>query len=296
MTASLTDIGGTIAGAARTAGASVVGLGRGWGAAGSGFIIDRDAVLTNAHTLRSDEILVSFADGTRTSGHVKATDPDLDLAVVSVPTGDRPVIAVAPAPVVSIGIPVLALADPAGRGLRVTHGFVSSATVPRRAPRGRRIAGAIEHSAPLPRGSSGGPLLDLEGRLLGINALRADGGLILAIAVDETVSERVRALARGEAFRRFRLGIAVVPPQAAKRLRAAVGLPPADGVLIRSVEDGSAANRAGLLRGDVVLRAGATPASTIDALLDALDEAADAERIELGVLRGTEERTVSVVA
>src|SRR5581483_11219675 len=83
-----------------------------------------------------------------------------------------------------IGRAVLALANPGGRGLRVTPGFVSSASRGFRGPRGRRITGAIEHTAPLPRGSSGGPLVDLEGRLLGINSIRVDGGLILAIPAD----------------------------------------------------------------------------------------------------------------
>ena len=98
-----------------------------------------------------------------------------------------------------IGRAVLALANPGGRGLRVTPGFVSSTARSFRGPRGRRIPGAIEHTAPLPRGSSGGPLIDADGRLLGINAVRVDGGLILAVpGRSRATRERVEALGRGE--------------------------------------------------------------------------------------------------
>jgi len=295
-TTPLADIGAAIAAAAETTGEAVVGLGRGWGSAGSGFITGRGEVLTNAHNLRHEEVTVTFADGSQHAGHVRAADPDLDLAVISVPTGERPAVNWADGEAAGIGTPVLALANPGGRGLRATHGFISSAAGARRGPRGRRIAGAIEHTAPLPRGSSGGPLLDLDGRLLGINALRTDGGLILAIPADEALHERVRALARGETPPRFRLGIAVVPPRAARRLRSAVGLPPADGILIRFVQEDGPASRAGLERGDVILAAGETPTPTLEALLGALDAAADQQRIELRVLRGADERQVTVVA
>ena len=96
----------------------------------------------------------------------------------------------------AIGTPVVALANPGGRGLRATLGFVASAGRSFRGPRGRRIGGAIEHTAPLPRGSVGGPLVDLDGRLLGINAMRLDGGLILAVPATARGPRPRRALAR----------------------------------------------------------------------------------------------------
>ena len=145
----------------------------------------------------------------------------------------------------AIGHRVFALANPAGRGLRVTPGFVSSTARSFRGPRGRRIAGAIEHTAPLPRGSSGGPLVDYDGRLLGINSVRVDGGLILAMPADATLRERVDALGRGETPKRVRLGVAIAPPRVARRLRRAVGLPERDGVLVRAVEEGSPADAPG---------------------------------------------------
>jgi serine protease Do len=193
---------------------------------------------------------------------------------------------------VTLGAPVLALANPGGRGLRVTFGLVSATDRSFRGPRGRRIAGSIEHSAPLPRGSSGGPLVDTEGRLLGLNAVRREGGLILAVPADEALHRRVEALARGEGAARPRLGVALAHPRAARRMRAAVGLPARDGLLVRGVAEDSPAARAGLERGDLLVSAAGRPLTGVDDLFDALDSTDGA--LALGVLRGTEERTVDV--
>ena len=133
---------------------------------------------------------------------------------------------------------MLALADPSGRGLRVTFGLVSATGRSFRGPGGRRVGGSIEHTAPLPRGSSGGPLVDPDGHLLGLNAVRREGGLILAVPADEAVRARVAALARGEATGRPRLGVALAPPRHARRMRSAVGLPERDGLLVRGVVAG----------------------------------------------------------
>jgi serine protease Do len=289
----LEELEGTIQTAVERFAPAVIGLGQGWGR-GSGFVFESGRVLTNAHTLRGEEVTVTFHDGRRETGRVLATDEDLDLAVIEVDTGGIEPLAWPAEEEVAIGRSVLAMANPGGRGLRVTPGFVSSAARSFRGPRGRRISGAIEHTAPLPRGSSGGPLIDRAGRLLGVNAVRADGGLILAVPADRATRERVEKLARGEAPKRPRLGIAIAPPRVARRMRRAVGLPEHDGILIRGVERGSAADRAGLERGDLLVAAAGRELERIETLYEALDAASDSGQLELKILRGTEERTVSV--
>ncbi len=296
-----------IAGAAESVGPSVVGLGRGWGH-GSGVVIADGSVLTSAHNLRRDEVTVSFADGRRESGTVAGVDPDLDVAVVSVDTGDARAVQWEPAAGASdangdagtgsdtlgIGTLVVALANPGGRGLRATLGFVSSGGRSFRGPRGRRIRGAIEHTAPLPRGSSGGPLVDPEGNLLGINSLRMDGGLILAVPAGAAVKERILLLARGEAAAPHRLGVAIAPPRVARRLRSAVGLPERDGLLVRAVEDGGPGAGAGIEAGDLIVAAAGTPTANVESLYTALDSVpAAGGELELTLVRGTDERTVT---
>jgi len=273
----------------------VIGLGQGWGR-GSGFVIGSGRILTNAHNLRGDEVTVTFHDGRREAGKVLASDEDLDLAVIEADTADIEPIQWSEEDVDSlpIGRSVLALANPGGRGLRVTPGFVSSSARSFRGPRGRRIRGAIEHTAPLPRGSSGGPLIDSAGRLLGVNSVRADGGLILAVPADSVTRERVEKLGRGEAPKRARLGVAIAPPRVARRLRRSVGLPERDGILVRAVERGSAADRAGLERGDLLVVAGGRDLDRIETLYEVLDAAQADSSLELTIVRGAEERTVSV--
>jgi serine protease Do len=288
----LEELQNVISGTAERIGASVVGLGRGW-SLGSGTVVGENRVLTNAHNLRRDEVTVTFADGRRETGTVAGVDTDLDLAVINVPTGDAPALEWGDASEPGIGKPVLALGNPGGRGLRVTQGFVSSGPRSFRGPRGRRVPGAIEHTALLPRGSSGGPLVDTDGRLLGLNTIRVDGNLILALPV-AALRNRIEALARGDASETPRLGVAVAPPRVARRMRRAVGLPEREGLLVRGVEDGSPAAAAGLERGDLIASAGGRDVDSVDALYSALDSLGDERKLPLTVVRGTDERELEV--
>lgn len=274
------------------AGNAVVGIGQRWGI-GSGVVLGKDQILTNAHNVRGDEVTVTFPDGHTAAGRVLGHDIDGDLAVIGVETGDLSAIEWATDGPPGIGTPVFALSNPGGRGLRVTIGFVTGVERSFRGPRGRRITGSIEHDAPLLPGSSGGPIVTDEGRLLGLNTNRLGEGFYLAIPADESLRARVEVLGRGESTGRVRLGIGVAPPHVASRMRRAVGLPDADGILIRMVEDDSPAARAGLAKGDLIVLAAGRPVGGIDDLFDALGTAADGV-IQLVILRGTEERAVDV--
>jgi len=292
MTGFLDDLQATVTALAEQIGPAVVGLGRGWGR-GSGVVVAEGRVLTNAHVLRGEEVAVTRADGEVALGRVAGADDALDVAVIAVDTGAAPVVAWDPAALERLvaGQAVFALADPGGRGLRTSFGLVTATGRSFRGPRGRRIRGSIEHSAPLPRGSSGGPLVDVQGRLLGINSVRMEGGLLLALPADAALQAVAEALGRGESPARPRLGLALAPPRAARRMRAAVGLPEREGLLVRGVEPGSPAEQAGLQQGDLLVSAGGRALRGYDDLFDALEDAAGS--IALGVVRGTEEREVS---
>jgi serine protease Do len=273
-------------------GSSVVGIGQRWGA-GSGIVFSEGRVLTNAHNVRGDEVTVSFAGDRTAQGTVVARDIDADLAVIDTDTGDAPVLPWADGTATGIGAPVFALSNPGGRGLRVTFGFVSGVDRAFRGPRGRRISGSVEHTAPLLPGSSGGPIVNAAGQLLGINTNRLGEGFYLAMPADEALRGRIEALGRGEFTSTPQLGVALAPGHVARRMRRAVGLPELDGLLVRDVVDGSPAKRAGLAGGDLIVAAGGQPVRTVDDLFDAL-QAAGTGTIELKLVRGTEERTVQV--
>jgi serine protease Do len=277
---------------AGTAGPAVVRIGRGWGR-GAGVVIGEGTVLTNAHNLQGEQATVTFHDGRSETGSVRGIDGDGDLVVLSVDTGDvTPIQWDAASVAPSVGTPVFALANPAGRGLRVTFGLVSAVGQVFRGPGGRRIGGSLEHTAPLNRGSSGGPIVDGNGSLLAINTHRVGDGFYLAIPATAELKSRIDALTRGESPRRLRLGVALAPGHAARRLRAAVGLAERDGLLVRGVESDSAAERAGIRRGDLLVAAGGTPLSTHDDLFAALERAGS--DLTLTVVRGVEETEVTV--
>jgi serine protease Do len=257
-------------------------------------VIGAGRVLTLARNLRGGDVEVAFSDGRRERATLLGSDAELGAGLLEVDTRDAaPVVWRAAQEAPAIGSMVFALADPAGRGLRVTAGAVSSAPQSLRGPRGRMLEGLIEHTAPLPRGSAGGPLLDGDGHLLGLNAVRLAHGLILALPT-APMRSRLEDLESGRSRAPRRLGVAVVPARAARRLRAAVGLPERDGVLVRGVQAGSPAARAGVERGDLIVSLHGRAVDSLDALFDALDAAPLEQPVELSVVRGAEQRDLSV--
>lgn len=284
------DLSSTLISLAERVGPSVVGIGS--RQRGSGFVLEDGKVLTNAHNIRGDEVTVTFADGRSTKGRLTGIDVDGDLAVIDVDTAGAAALAWADGAPAAAGTVVFGAASAPGGGVRVTFGSVSAVARAFRGPGGRRISGSVEHTAPLAPGSSGGPLLDGEGRLLGINTNRLGEGFYLALPADAALRERLERLGRGESPRRPRLGVEIAPSQVARRLRRSVGLPDREGLLVRAVEDGSPAAKAGIQGGDLIVAAAGRDVSDADALFEALASAGDS--FEVRLVRGTDERTVQV--
>ncbi len=288
----LDDLASTTVRVAERAGPGTVGIGSGWGQ-GSGVVVGDGLVLTNAHNLRDEPVTVSFSDGRVAEGTVRGADIDGDLAVIAVDTTGAVALEWSSTQV-SLGTPVLALANPGGRGLRVTLGQVSALRQAFRGPRGRRVTGTIEHTAPLAKGSSGGPVVGADGRLVGVNVNRLGEGFYLAIPADQELRARVDALAAGSSPAHRHLGVALAPSGVARRLRSAVGLPERDGLLVQGIEEHGPAARAGLRVGDLVVAAAGRPVASVDDLHRALDALGDGESLALAVVRGSDELDVAV--
>lgn len=275
--------------AAERVGPATVAIGR--APRGSGVVIGADRVLTNSHNLRDRTTQVTF-DGRSDQATVLAVDAASDLAVLEVATdGIEPLTWADRAP--GVGAAVYAVARGA-RGTRLSVGFVSGTQRSFRGPGGRPIGGGLEHTAPMARGSSGGPLVDSSGALVGINTHRLGEGFYIAQAVDPNLVERVGGLAEGVSPRRAELGISVAPAEVARRLRRSVGLEEQDGVLVRGVRDDSPAARAGLREGDLIVRAGEQQIAGVDELHLALGAHDPASPLTLGLLRGAEPLDVQV--
>jgi serine protease Do len=286
----LEGLGQVIGSLVERLGPSVVGIGERW-RGGCGVIIGQDRIVTNAHNVGNDGAAITFADGRSERARLLGVDPDGDLAVLAGPTGSAAPLTPGLQGRPSVGTPVVALARAGDGGTRATVGFVSSIGREFRGPRGRRVSDAIEHTAPLAPGSSGGPVVGLDGVLLAINTHRLDGGFYLALPADQSLRERLAALGRGDAPKRRRLGVALAPGHAARRLRGAVGLPDLDGVLVRSVEEGSPAAAAGIDQGDLIVAVDGHPVTSADDLFDALQGEGT---LRVALVRGTVERTVEV--
>jgi serine protease Do len=300
------------------------------GGRGAGVVVDRGIVVTNAHNLRDRTTEVTFGDGRAVQGRALGVDLDGDLAVIEVDTGEAQPLAWADgsdsdsssgsggsgsgsgsggsggsdsggsdtstpsAHGVALGTPVFAPVRVADGTIRVTVGTVSGVDRAFRGPRGRRIPDGIEHTAPLARGSSGSPIVDEHGRLLGISTLRLGDGFTLALPADAEMWGRIAELRSGQAPQRHRLGVGLAPAQVTRRLRRAVGLPDRDGVLVRMVEHGSAAERAGIQRGDLITAVADTPVSSPDDVATALDQLPTGSSLVVHVVRGTEELDIAV--
>ena len=277
---------------AERVGPAVVRIGRGQGR-GAGVVVGDGIVVTNAHNLRGQEVTVRFTDGRQEVASVSGVDVDGDMAVLAVATagvtpldwsdeGARQ------------GAAVFAVTASAAGEPRVSFGLVASVGQTFRGPRGRRITGSVEHTAPLPGGSSGGPVVDGAGRLMGINTNRLGEGFYQAVPADAELRARVDALARGESPSRRRLGVALAPPHAARHLRRAVGLAERDGLLVRHVQDDSPAGRAGVRPGDLVVAAGGQDVTTVDDLYEALDAVEEGGSLALRIVRGADELDLTV--
>jgi len=264
----------------------VVRIGR-HGGRGCGVVIDAGVVVTNAHNLRDRTTEVTFADGRAVQARALGVDVDGDLAVLEVDTADATPLTWASEPT-ELGDVVYAVARTPD-GIRVTSGEVSGVDRSFRGPRGRRITDGLEHTALLARGTSGSPIVDASGKVLGLSTLRLGDGFTIALPASAELQARVAQLRAGEAPRRRLLGVALAPAHITRRLRRAVGLADRDGVLVRVVEDDSPADRAGLQPGDLLTKVGDTDVTSVDDVASALEQVGEGATVRLHVVRGTDE-------
>ncbi len=257
-------------------------------AVGSGVVIDGHAglIVTNNHVVEhATNITVTLWDGRKLAGRKVGSDPDTDLAVIRVPIHDLDTLPLGNSDNLQVGDYVLAIGNPFGIGQTVTHGIVSAL---KRRGLGNGYEDFIQTDAPINPGNSGGALVDLAGELVGINAaiIGPSGGNVgigFAIPVN-LVRQVVEQIERGGTVQHGHLGIGIqdLTPQLANSLDLRSDQ---TGALVSSVEPGSAAARAGLRPGDVVVAVGGQSVADANALHNTIGLLRPGQATQMTVLR-----------
>jgi serine protease Do len=254
---------------------------------GSGFIVSADGVvLTNAHVVSgASEVTVKLTDRREFSAKVLGTDPMTDVAVLRIDAKDLPTVRLGNPADLRPGDWVLAIGSPFGFENSVTAGVVSA--------KGRALPGEgsvpfLQTDVAVNPGNSGGPLFNLAGEVVGINSqiLSASGGyqgLSFAVPIDVAARVEKQILAHGHA-RHAQLGVTIQGMDAA--LAQSFGLVKPEGALVSGVTAGSAAARAGLQPGDVILKANGEPIVESGDLPALVDRASPGDYLKLDVWRG----------
>jgi S1-C subfamily serine protease len=265
----------------------------------------RGLVLTNAHVVESvDSVFVTLADGRQLDGTVVGSDPVTDLAVVRI--AGRPGVPAAPlgdSEALEVGDWAIALGSPYGLQRTVTLGIVSGLhrDINSLGFADKRLD-LIQTDAAINPGNSGGPLINADGEVIGINTLvRSGPGAGLGFAIPVNLARRVAGqLADGGQVVHPYLGLQLVPLTARvardnnRDPDALLQLPERDGALVQRVLPESPAEKAGLRRGDLVVRIADQSVTTPSALLQQVEKAQVGQPLPLTVLRGQKELQLSI--
>lgn len=258
--------------------------------AGSGVIITPDGyILTNSHVVRSaGRIEARLEDGTNLAAEVVGDDPYSDLAVIRVREGRLvPAAELGDSSRLRVGQLVVAVGNPLGFQATVTAGVISALGRTLRAESGRLIDNVIQTDAALNPGNSGGPLADSRGAVIGINTAVIAGFQAISFAIPVNTASWVAAqLIREGRVRRAYLGVAAQTVTLDRRLAVIHRLEAPTAVRVTEVHADTAAARADVRAGDLIIRAGERPVVTLDDLLLALGNHAPGSPLALQILRG----------
>ena len=286
-------------------------------ALGSGFVIDRAGdIVTNYHVVHgAATIQVSFSNNERYRAHLVGSDPSTDSAVlkVNVQASALKALPLGNSDAVRVGDQVIAIGNPFGLDRSVTAGIVSAVQRRIEAPNNLSIAHVIQTDAALNHGNSGGPLLDAQGDVIGVNAQIETGGvgdgnvgIGFAIPIN-TVKDVVGQLIRHGKVEHAFLGIEgkTLTPQIAHLFH----LPVMTGVLVATVRPGTGAAQAGVKAasdevtvqgeswpagGDVIVKVDHEPIGSVEQLIDVIASKQPGDKIQVEVVRGGSHKTLTV--
>lgn len=266
------------------------------GGLGSGVIVSAEGlILTNHHVIEgADQIEVALADGRRAAARVIGTDPESDLAVLRIRLDGLPTIEFGSPSTLRVGDAVLAIGNPFGVGLTVTQGIVSA--LGRDQLNLTLFEDFIQTDAAINPGNSGGALVDTQGRLVGINTAiysQSGGNMGIGFAISADLARKVLQdiIKNGRVSRGF---IGVEPRDVTDAIAKGLKLPRAEGSLVTGIEQGGAADRAGIRVGDVLIAVNDKPVKNSSELIQQVAALRPGEEATLTFFREGQQKTVSL--
>jgi S1-C subfamily serine protease len=223
---------------------------------GSGFIFSSDGmVFTNCHVVDgADKIMVSLLNENEIEGFLIGKDPDTDLAIIKIYTEGYSVAKLGNAEELKIGQFVIAIGNPYGYQHTVTTGVVSATGRTLRTQSGRLVDNVIQSDAALNPGNSGGPMINTDGEVIGVNTAIIQGAQGLSFSVDiNTAKEIARQLIQsGKIFKAY-IGVMLQEVELNSKVREHYNLTNRKGLFITKIEENSPASRSQLLEGDIII-------------------------------------------
>ena len=262
---------------------------------GSGVIISRDGyIVTNNHVVAgADDVTVALSDGSELKARIIGRDSQTDIAVIKVEAKELPAITLAESAQVEVGDRVLAIGNPFGIGQTVTSGIVSATS--RRAGLGLAYEDFIQTDAAINPGNSGGALVDVSGRLIGINTAilsRSGGSQGVGLAVPTDLVRHVvdNLVKNGKVVRGY-LGVSVqnLTPALAESFK----LKDRVGAIVTDIKPNSPAAKSGLREGDIVIEFNGKPVADASRLSLTVGQTAPGTKVDLRVLREGKEETIT---
>jgi S1-C subfamily serine protease len=258
---------------------------------GSGFIFSSDGLIfTNSHVVHgAEKIMVSLLNENEIEGVLIGEDPDTDLAILKVYTEGYSVARLGNAADLQIGQFVIAIGNPFGYQHTVTAGVVSALGRSLRTQSGRLVDNVIQSDAALNPGNSGGPMINTDAEVIGVNTAMINGAQGLSFSVDiNTAKEIATQLIRdGKVFKAY-LGFALQEVPINQKILRHYHLPNDKGLFVVSLEPDSPASRSQIKEGDIVISFNGKPVNTMHELFKELTHKDILTAVDISVIRHTE--------
>lgn len=268
---------------------------------GSGVIVDRNGyILTNSHVVangKAKEINVLFDNGEKVSGKVLWNDPILDLAIVKVDITNLPAASLGDSDELEVGEIAIAIGNPLGLEFQrtVTSGIISGLNRSIRVDQNSTIDGLIQTDASINPGNSGGPLLNKKGEVIGINTAKIQSGEGLGFSIPiNTAKSIIEEVINKGSYETVELGISGLDTKEYQiRIGSDLGL--GEGAIVLKVDDNSPAEKAGVMRHDIIIKIDDIEVESMQSLKKSLYRYRRGDKAMLTIIRNGKEEKIEII-